>query len=130
MENKYSKFFLNYGLVSEIETLQVIDSLPKTKVDGYDEGLHFDIITSITDCCFKLKYEKVKDRLREMFPLSFPNIELSYISGFDLNKEGACEEADAFYINSPTPPTPAKQTKEDKLRVEKANEFVKNLFKE
>ncbi len=81
--NPYKKYLsLDYEKLSEAEMMKTLDEVfgidPTTKNGLFNEKSHYTIVDYITQASLKLKYKTVCDRLRKIFPLSFPEIEYHY----------------------------------------------------
>lgn len=121
--NPYDKYLsLNYERLSEKEMMEAITGLfaidPTTKAGLFDEWKHYIIVRMIIIASLKFKYKAVCDKLRNIYPLSFPEIEKDPQSFI----EGKTRKQPSGTI---TPVYP--QTEEDKKRLDEMNEFIKNL---
>lgn len=77
--NPYIKYqLLDYSTISEIEMLKIIEEVFNIKRSDFDKEIHYEIVEKITLVALKLKYQKVQQELRKIYPLSFPEIEKDF----------------------------------------------------
>ena len=123
----YEKYkFLDYNSIPESQMLRIIDELFEIEKKYFDEDKHMMAISKITITSLKLNYKKVKDELRKIYPLSFPEIEKnsSLLTSHDLldlqNEISNIDEIESIHPCQVT-------TKSEKKQLSKINNLVQSF---